>query len=199
MSQVLEASRTNPREGGASFPLRHRAFRALWNVTWALLASWTPPPLHGWRRFLLRLFGAKLAPTARVYGGARVWYPPNLEMGAHSVLAARANCYCMDRVSIGAYAVVSQGAQLCGGTHLIDDAHFQLITKPIVIGANAWIAAEAFVGPGVVVGEGAVLGARGVAFSDLEAWGVYAGNPAKWLRKRNDTVTGGAGAFAPEP
>lgn len=171
-------------EGGPSFPLRHRLFRGVWTLTWLLLASWTPPPLYGWRRLLLRLFGARLAGTARVYGSARVWYPPNLTMAEHSVLAATVNCYCMDKVVIGAYAVISQGAQLCGGTHKVDDPDFQLVTLPIVIGAHVWIAADAFVGPGTTVGDGAVLGARGVAFRDLEPWTIYAGNPARPLRKR---------------
>jgi putative colanic acid biosynthesis acetyltransferase WcaF len=58
------------------------------------------------------------------------------------------------------------------------------VASPIVIGANAWVAAEAFVGPGVVVGGGAVLGARGVAFRDIPAWEVYAGNPARLIRMR---------------
>ncbi|WP_349509023.1 hypothetical protein [Neorhizobium sp. NCHU2750] len=90
----------------------------------------------------------------------------------------------MDQIEIGSYALVSQGAHLCGGTHDIDDPHFQLVAKPIVIGRNAWIAAEAFVGPGVTVGEGAVIGARAVAFRPVEPFAVYAGNPAKLNRMR---------------
>jgi putative colanic acid biosynthesis acetyltransferase WcaF len=87
-------------------------------------------------------------------------------------------------------AVVSQGTHLCAGSHDIDDPNLQLITKPITIGERAWIAAEAFVGPGVTVGEGAVLGARGVAFRDLEAWTVYAGNPAAAKRRREQREKG---------
>jgi len=180
----LDARVARPLEGGPSFPLRHRIFRAGWIVAWTLLARWTPPPLHGWRRLVLTLFGARLARGARVYGTARVWYPPNLSMGPHSVIGPHATCYCMDRVSIGAFAVISQGAQLCGGTHLVDSPDFQLVTRPIAIAAHAWIAADAFVGPGVSVGEGAVLGARAVAFRDLDPWTIYAGNPARPLRTR---------------
>jgi putative colanic acid biosynthesis acetyltransferase WcaF len=180
----LDARLTRPLEGGPSFPLRHRLYRAGWIVAWTLLARWTPPPLHGWRRLVLTLFGARLARGARVYGTARVWYPPNLTMGSHSVIGPHASCYCMDRVTIGAFAVISQGAQLCGGTHLVDSPDFQLVTRPIAIAAHAWIAADAFVGPGVSVGEGAVLGARAVAFRDLEPWTIYAGNPARPLRTR---------------
>ncbi len=184
----LDGRASRPLEGGPSFPLRHRLFRAGWIVTWTLLARWTPPPMHGWRRLLLRLFGARLAPTARVYGSARIWYPPNLAMGPHSSIGPRATCYCMDLVSIGAFATISQGAQLCGGTHLVDAPGFQLVTKPVAIGDHAWVAADAFVGPGVTVGEGAVLGARGVAFRDLEPWAIYAGNPALKLRAREGSA-----------
>jgi putative colanic acid biosynthesis acetyltransferase WcaF len=105
-------------------------------------------------------------------------------MGAHSFLGPRVNCYSMAKITIGDYALVSQGAHLCTGTHDIDSPAFQLYARPITIAAKAWVAAEAFVGPGVTVGEGAVLGARGVAFNDLEPWTVYAGNPAHELRKR---------------
>jgi putative colanic acid biosynthesis acetyltransferase WcaF len=79
---------------------------------------------------------------------------------------------------------VSQGAHLCTGSHDIVDPNFPLVTKPIIIEAYAWIAAEAFVGPGVTVGEGAVLGARGVTFRDLSPWTVYVGNPAKPVHQR---------------
>ena len=180
----LDARLSRPLEGGPSFSLRHRLFRAGWISAWALLARWTPPPLHPWRCLVLRLFGARLAPGVRVYASARVWYPPHLAMGPYSSLGPHAVCYAMDRVTIGAYATVSQGAQLCGGTHDVDARDFQLVTRPIAIGDHAWIAADAFVGPGVTVGEGAVLGARGVAFSDLAPWTIYAGNPARRLRAR---------------
>lgn len=182
--QPLDARHTRPDQGGPSFTLSNRLFRALWNVSWAVLASWTPPPLRGWRRFLLKAFGAQLGANADVRGSAKVWYPPHLRLADRALLAERVNCYNMAPISLGEGALVSQGAHLCAGSHDISTPDFQLIAKPIVIGAKSWIAAEAFVGPGVEVGEGAVLGARGVTFASLEAWGVYAGNPAKWIKRR---------------
>jgi putative colanic acid biosynthesis acetyltransferase WcaF len=181
---ILDASVTLPSEGGASFPLSHRIYRAVWALVWGLFGSWTPVPLHGWRRFLLRLFGAKMSRTAKVYPGVKIWYPPNLEMEEYSTLGAESICYCMDRIKMEPYALVSQRGHLCAGTHDIDDPNFQLKARPITLGARSWIAAEAFVGPGVTIGEGAVLGARGVATRSLEPWTVYAGNPARALRTR---------------
>lgn len=181
---ILDAKRSHPLDGGPSFSLGHRATRALWTVTWLLLASWTPPALHRWRRLLLLLFGAKVAPTAAIYGSARIWYPANFEAGDYVRVGPRANVYSMAKIALGDYVTISQGAHLCAGSHDIEDAHFQLIAKPITIGARAWVAAEAFVGPGVTIGDGAVLGARGCTFRDLEPWTVYAGNPACPIKAR---------------
>jgi putative colanic acid biosynthesis acetyltransferase WcaF len=180
---ILPAS-VRSRSGGPSFRLRHRAERAVWAVAWTVLARWTPAPLHGWRRLVLRAFGARMARGARVYGSAKIWYPRHLAMAENAVLGPGVTCYAMAPISIGRDAVVSQRAHLCAGTHDVDDKLFQLMAEPIVIGAKAWVAAEAFVGPGVTVHEGAVLGARGVTVKDLPAWTISAGNPARVIRER---------------
>ncbi|WBH17909.1 LbetaH domain-containing protein [Sphingomonas radiodurans] len=184
MIEPLDGHAARSWEGGASFSFANRVYRVAWQATWLLLAAWTPPALRGWRRMLLRLFGAQVAPTANVYGSARIWSPANLAIGDHAAIGPRATVYSMGRVTIGAYAVISQGAHLCAGTHDIEDAAFQLRARPITIGARAWIAAEAFVGPGVTIGEGAVLGARACAMRDIAAWTVCGGNPAQEIRQR---------------
>lgn len=173
-----------PLEGGATFPLQHRLTRAIWIVVWFTLASWTPRQLHAWRRFLLSSFGAKLGKSTDVLGSARVWYPANLVMKDHALIAANVNCYNMAKVHLGRHALVSQGTFLCGGTHRIDSPDFTLVTRDIIIEDFAWVCADAFVGPGVTIGEGAVLAACGAAFENLEPWGVYRGNPASYLRQR---------------
>jgi putative colanic acid biosynthesis acetyltransferase WcaF len=181
---ILGARQNKPLEGGPSFSLKHRLVRAAWNAVWLLFARWTPAPLHRWRGWLLRCFGANVHPTARVYGSARIWYPPNLTLHANAVIGPDANLYCMDYITVGEKAVVSQGAQLCCGTHDISDPDFQLIAKTINIGSRAWVAANAFIGPGVSVHEGAVIGACCVLFKDAEAYSVYAGNPAIRIKTR---------------
>lgn len=181
---ILDVGDGNAVHGGAYFSLKHRMFRGVWNITWLLLASWTPPPLHAWRRFLLRLFGARIGRGARIWGSTRIWYPPNLEMGDYAVLGWKANCYSQDKIVLEDYANVAQYVHLVSGSHDIDDPNFQLVTRPIRICRSAWIASDAFVGPGVTVHEGAVLGGRAVTFKDLEPWAVYVGNPARSVRMR---------------
>ncbi|MDX3924430.1 MAG: putative colanic acid biosynthesis acetyltransferase [Shinella sp.] len=183
-----DAAHPLPRLGGPTFALRFRAARLIWMTSWRLLAAWTPAPLHRWRNLILRCFGAQLHPSAIVYGSASIWWPANLIMDRHASLGPGAICYNVAPVTLGPFANVSQRAHLCTASHNIQESAFTLIARPIVLQANCWIAAEAFVGPGVNVGEGAVLGARGVSVKPLEAWTVYAGNPAKPVGKRNTSA-----------
>lgn len=185
MTKPLDADLSRPLEGGASFSFGNKMARVVWGAAWLALARFTPPPLHGWRRLVLRAFGAKVGRGARIHGSAIVWLPSNLELGSDCLIGPRARIYNQGRISIGTRAVVSQGAHLCASSHDLRDPHFQLVLRPITIGAGCWVAAEAFVGPGVTMNDGAVLAARGVLFEDAEAGMIYRGNPAIPLKPRN--------------
>lgn len=178
--------KSKPKDGGPTFSMMHRLFRVAWRIAWALLASWSPPAFWRWRRLILICFGAKLAPTCDVRGSADVWYPPNLTMKNGALIAEGVICYNVEHVAIGEGAIVSQGAYLCTASHELKSPDFTLIARPIEIASDSWIAAEAFVGPGVFVGTGAVLGARGAAFTNLEPWKVYRGNPATLIKSRRN-------------
>jgi putative colanic acid biosynthesis acetyltransferase WcaF len=180
----LDASQTRPLEGGASFSLANRLARLAWQLAWLFLARFTPPPLHGWRNLVLRAFGARVGRGARVHGSAQIWLPANLDLGEHCLVGPGARLYNQGRITIGPRTVISQGAYLCASTHDIGDPDFQLVLRPITVGAQAWVAAEAFVGPGVTVGDRAVIGARAALFEDAAADGVYSGNPARLIKQR---------------
>lgn len=181
----LDASQTRPLEGGASFTLGNRLLRVIWSVVWLGLARYTPPPLHPWRRLVLRAFGAKVGRGARVHASAKIWLPANLNLGEQALIGPGVRLYNQGRITIGPRTVISQRAHLCASSHDITDPDFQLVMRPITVGAQCWIAAEAFVGPGVSVGDGAVIGARAALFEDAQEWGVYSGNPAR-LRKHRE-------------
>lgn len=161
---------------------RHRLARTVWGVVQATVFRWSPRPLFAWRRFLLSRFGARLDPRARVYPRVKIWAPWNLEMEAFATLADDVDCYCVDRIRIGRRATVSQYSYLCGATHDFEQTSRPLVPMPITIGPRAWIAADVFVGPGVTIGEGTVVGARSSVFTDLPAWKVCVGSPARPIR-----------------
>jgi putative colanic acid biosynthesis acetyltransferase WcaF len=164
---------------------RNQLGRVIWQTVWALMYWPSPRPMHGWRRFLLRCFGAKVGRGAHPYPAAKIWAPWNLEMGDHSSIADGAECYSVDKIVLGASSIVSQGAYLCTATHDYQDRAFPLVTAPITIGPGAWVAAQAFVGPGVVVGEEAIVGARACVFKDVEPGTIVGGNPARFIKRRD--------------
>lgn len=164
---------------------KNQIIRMLWTIVWGVFARPLPRSIgSGWKRFLLRLFGAKIDSTAVVYSSARVYYPANLIMERYACLASDVDCYNVDIIRIGANTTISQGTYLCTASHDITNSLNPLITAPIIVEDQAWIAADAFVGMGVTIGQGAVVGARAAVFKNVEPWTIVGGNPAKFIKKR---------------
>lgn len=169
---------------GPSFSLSNRLGRVAWNFVCALFFRTSPRPLHAWRAFLLRLFGAKIARGVHIYPRAIIWAPWNLEVGEESGVADSAILYNQAPIKLGRRVVISQGTHLCTGTHDYENPGFPLYAKPITVGDHAWVAAECFVHPGINIAEGAVIGARSVVTKDMPAWTVCAGHPCQPIKPR---------------
>lgn len=58
-------------------------------------------------------------------------------------------------------------------------------SKPVVIGNNVFIGMNTIILKGVTVGDGAVIGAGSVVSSNIPSNEIWAGNPAKFIKKRN--------------
>lgn len=170
--------------GDSPYTRNEKIGRILWNYLGQKLFRLTFHNWYGIRNSLLRLFGARIGSHVRLRPTVLVEQPWNLRIDDHSSVGDYTTLYCLGPVSIGKFVSISQRAHLCAGTHDINHPQLPLVRPPIVVHDQVWIAADAFVGPGVTVGEGAVLGARGCAFKDLSAWGIYGGNPARKLRDR---------------
>ncbi|UAB78975.1 acetyltransferase [Erythrobacter sp. SCSIO 43205] len=156
-------------------------------LLWAMcnpLFRLSPRPFWGWRRMLLRAFGAKVGADAHIYPTVRITIPWNLDIADGCAIGDHAILYALGPIRIGPRATVSQYAHLCAGTHDWRDPLMPLIKAQIVVGADAWVCADAFVGPGVTIGNGAIVGARAVAVRDVAANVVSAGNPAKKIGNR---------------
>jgi len=178
---------THPSQRPA-FSLQNRLARAAWGIVAALLFRLSPRPMHAWRAFLLRCFGAKLGKGVHVYPKAKVWAPWNLHCDDYVGIGDGAEIYNPAPMHFGEFCVISQDSYLCGATHDYNDADFPLLAYEMRIGARAWICARASIGPGVQVGEGAVLGLASVATRSLDPWTVYGGAPAIALKTRPGTT-----------
>lgn len=156
----------------------------LWWIVQACLFATSPQFMYGWRRFLLRAFGAKIGHGVIVRPSVRVTYPWKLSIGDHAWVGDQVELYTLGEITIGAHAVVSQRSYLCTGSHDPHSRSFRIYSKPVVVEEGAWLATDVFVAPGVTIGRNALIGARSSVFSDAKPEFIYFGSPARPVRER---------------
>uniref|UniRef100_K3X0T4 Maltose/galactoside acetyltransferase domain-containing protein n=1 Tax=Globisporangium ultimum (strain ATCC 200006 / CBS 805.95 / DAOM BR144) TaxID=431595 RepID=K3X0T4_GLOUD len=98
------------------------------------------------------------------------------------------NCVLLDvcEIRIGARTLLGPGVQIYTATHPLDVETRRSgleYGKPITIGDDVWIGGGAIICPGVTIGNGSVIGAGAVVTKDVPPMCVYAGNPAKLIKK----------------
>ena len=167
------------------YPGRPKSIQILWYFLGRplLRASWIP--LSSPRCWLLRLFGARVGKRVVIRPGVRVKFPWNLEIGDDSWIGEDVWIDNLAQVTVESDACISQGAYLCTGNHDWTDPAFGLIVRPIAIRAGAWVGARATVGPGVEVSQCAVAAMGSVVAGNLDAYTIYAGNPAVKVKMRS--------------
>ena len=141
-------------------------------------------PVYGLKRFLLRLFGARLGRGVIIKPGVSIKYPWLLTVGENTWIGEQVWIDNLAQVSIGNNVCLSQGALLLCGNHDYTKESFDLSVKPIELEDGVWIGAKALVCPGTICKSHAVLTVQSVASGVLEAYSVYQGNPAVRLKSR---------------
>ena len=132
----------------------------------------------------LRRFGARVGKGVLIKPSVQIKFPWKLSIGDHSWIGEHVWIDNLERVDIGANVCISQGALLLTGNHDYTKSTFDLIVKPITLEDGVWIGARAVVGPGIRARTHAVLAVGSVATQELEAYGVYRGNPAERVKER---------------
>jgi putative colanic acid biosynthesis acetyltransferase WcaF len=160
---------------------------------WAIHAWWfvhtflfvpSPPPMNGWRKFLLSLFDSNFGEGFMI--GASAWFlwPWNVQGGDYVWIGEHCIFNSFRKISIGNHAVISQRTYLATGGHRVDRSDFKAYGEPISIGNGVWLSTDVFVGPGVTIGDNVVVGARSNVFDDLPPNTICMGSPAKPVKKR---------------
>lgn len=164
-------------------PGKGALLRALWYILNRFLMQ-SAMPGSAWRRGLLRLFGSKIGRAVILKPQINVKYPWRLEIGDYSWIGEGVWIDNLGMVKLGKNCCLSQGAMLLCGNHHYGKSAFDLMVGDITLEDGVWIGAKAIVCPGVLCKSHSVLSVGGVATSDLEAYGIYAGNPAQKVRER---------------
>ncbi|KIE57731.1 acyl transferase [Methylacidiphilum kamchatkense Kam1] len=156
----------------------------LWWIVQDTLFRLSPQFLYGWRRFLLKLFGAEIGKCVLIRPSVQITYPWKVKIGDYSWIGDNVVLYSLGEIEIGEHVVISQRSYLCTGNHRYDKITFDIEAKKIVIEKEVWICTDVFIGPGVRIGRGTVIGARSSVFKDLPSGMICHGNPAKPIRSR---------------
>lgn len=168
----------------SSFPFKEKLLNRIWSFVNRSLFRYSPFFLRKYRVFLVRLFGAKVDWTCSLDNRCLINHPQNLRMGAFSSLASGSYVSCADLVYIGKFVCVGRDVNILSGSHNIHSPDFELITKPVIIEDNVWIATDAIVLPGISLSKNTVVAAGAVVVSSTEKNDVIGGNPARFLKKR---------------
>jgi putative colanic acid biosynthesis acetyltransferase WcaF len=156
----------------------------LWWFFQSTFFSISPQFMYGWRRFLLRSFGAKIGRGVIIRPSVRITYPWKLSIGDYAWIGDNVELYTLGEIKIGANAVVSQRSYICTGSHDYTKPTFDIYALKTVIEDEAWVATDVYVAPGVTIGKGAVIGARSSVFSDMPTGMICVGTPAKPIKPR---------------
>ncbi len=141
------------------------------------------------RAITLRLFGAIIGHHVILRPGLRVKYPWELEVGNYTWIGEDVWIDNYAKVRIGNHACLSQGTYLCTGNHDWNDPAFAICPSPITIEDGVWIGARCLIAPNVTLGAQSVVSAGATVFHNLDAFGIYSGNPAVKVHRRRLSTT----------
>ncbi len=158
--------------------------RFLWHFTNHLFFNHGLFPFRRLKVVLLRIFGAKVGKGVNIKPSINIKYPWLLEVGDYAWLGENVWIDNLGMIKIGANACISQGALLLTGNHDYSRSTFDLMVKPITLEDGVWIGAKAMVTPGVTCYSHSLLSVGSVATKDMEAYGIYQGNPAVKVKVR---------------
>jgi putative colanic acid biosynthesis acetyltransferase WcaF len=157
----------------------------LWWFVQNTLFACSPQVMYGWRRFLLRCFGAKIGKKVIIRPSVKITYPWKVLISDYSWIGDDVVLYSLGEIEIGANTVISQRSYICTGSHDYTKIDFPIYADKIIIEDCCWLATDVFVAPGKIIKKGAVVGARSSVFNDLDSFSIYAGSPAKFVKKRD--------------
>ena len=94
-------------------------------------------------------------------------------------------------IEIGDHVLLGSNVTISSGIHPINDSDPPIITRQsipskITIEDDVWIGSNAIIMPGIHLAKGTVIGANSVVTKNTQPYSVNAGNPAKFIRFRNN-------------
>jgi acetyltransferase-like isoleucine patch superfamily enzyme len=109
--------------------------------------------------------------------GAKLIIQNDVYIGSHS------NIRCSGIISIGNNVRIAQNVSIIDSNYNLGNGIIgELSPNSVIIEDDVWIATGSIILPGVVISRGAVIGAGSVVTKNIDAYTLWAGNPAKWIK-----------------
>lgn len=142
---------------------------------------------------------SKIDKTAAICSSTRVY---DSQVGKYTYVGRKST---LCSVKIGNFCSVSGGVIIGGGSHPLEwvgtssafhqgknilrknfSEHPYAVYKSTTIGNDVWIGNNVRIKAGVTIGDGAVIGMGAILTKNVGPYEIWAGNPAKFIRKRFD-------------
>lgn len=110
-----------------------------------------------------------------------------IEIGNHCQINQNVK---LDNVKIANFVMIAPGVTILGKMHSYDRRDIPMIlqgeqsVRPTIIEEDVWIGTNAILMPGVIVRKGCIVAAGTVVTKDCDAFGIYAGVPARRVGQR---------------
>lgn len=143
-------------------------------------------PSHLFRRMMYRhVFRVRLGKGSVIHWQCRFFEPSGVTIGEHCVIGNNAFLDGRGGLTIGNCVVTAAEVSIYTWQHDIDSPQFAVTGGPVVIEDYVYIGPRAIILPGTHIGYGAVIAAGAVVTSDVPAYAVVGGVPARFIRERS--------------
>ena len=122
--------------------------------------------------------------------------PEQMEIGDNSSISSYTTIYATFGVIIGKDCLISSNCGISSYNH-IQSSHNRVkdknkdvnYSKPVIIGDNVWIGMNVCLLPGIEIGDNSIIGAGSVVTKNIPSNEIWAGNPARFVKKINFSIS----------
>ena len=148
---------------------------------------------------LRRVYGAicfkKIGERALIWPNVYFTHSYGLEIGNYFAINYGSQIDARGGVEISDHVLIGPNVYIGSSNHHIETNGRSRIFlghrhKPVSISSNVWIGANCVICPGVHIGQNSVVAAGSVVVKDIPEYKVFAGNPAREIKKFNDERKG---------
>lgn len=115
-------------------------------------------------------------------------FKPRIEIGNYVTIEQNLHLTCANNITIGDYTSIAANVTITDINHSYDDIskpieRNDITVKPVSIGQECKIYNNVVILPGTTIGKHVTIGANSVVVSDIPAYSVAVGTPARVVKK----------------